>query len=358
MVTRYDFVEIKADVTEEGWIKDNPIVTRSGIFQYRTPDGKVRNEYRPETEVFKADSLITYLGKPITDGHNGLITKDNPKGIIGTIISSGVKDGDNVRAELIIHDPNKLGSRKELSCGYTCDLDDVQGEHNGQKYDCSQRNIRINHLAVVVKGRAGNAKLRLDSYDDGVNGLFEQENEMADVKLAVVKLDGIDYQASPEVINALNKRQEQLEEMKKKHDTLEAERDTLKADTAKHKEEIEKIKNDIKTEVTARAALDAIAKQYEMNLDEADTVADAKKKILSKLRPTLKLDGKSDEYIASAFDLTIEGEKEKNKSVSKQIEKTVTKADSNDGNKVVSAEDARSKMIAKMRGQHFQQKTA
>jgi hypothetical protein len=95
-----------------------------------------------------------------------------------------------------------------------------------------------------------------------------------------------------------------------------------------------------------------------MKLDEADSTTDAKKKILSKLRPTLKLDGKSDEYIDSAFDLTIDSEKEKNKSVSKQIEKTVTKADSNDGNKVVSAEDARSKMIAKMRGQHFQQKTA
>jgi uncharacterized protein len=262
-VARYDFIEIKAAVAPDtGWITDNPVVTRSGIFKYRMPDGTVRNEFRPETEVFNTDSLNTYRGVPITDGHNGLITKDNPKGIIGTIISTGTKDGDNVRAELIIHDPNKLGQRKELSCGYTCDLDDVQGEHNGQKYDCSQRNIRINHLAVVVKGRAGNAKLRLD-HDDAVNGLFEQENEMPDpVKLVVVKLDGIDYQASPEVINALNKRQEQLDEMKNKHDKLEAERDTLKADTAKHKEEIEKIKNDIKTEVTARAALDAIAKQY------------------------------------------------------------------------------------------------
>src|SRR3954468_23634705 len=354
MVTRYDFIELKANVTAEGWISDNPIVTRSGIFKYHMPDGKVRNEYRPEDEVFKADSLNTYRGVPITDGHNGLITKDNPKGIIGTVISHGVKDGDNVRAELIIHDPNKLGQRKELSCGYTCDLDDVPGEYNGIKYDCSQRNIRINHLAVVVKGRAGNAKLRLDS-DDAVNGLFEQENnDMAESKLVVVKLDGIDYQASPEVMNALTKREEALAELKKKHDIIEAERDTWKADTSKHKDEIEKIKNDIKTEMTARAALDAIAKQYEMKLDERDSIVDSKKKLLAKLRPTLKLDGKSDDYIASAFDLTIETENDKGKKVSGQIEKTVTKSDGSD--KVVSAEAARAKMIASMRGQHFQQK--
>src|SRR4051812_46725260 len=355
MTTRYDFIEIKADVSPDtGWIKDKPIVTRSGIFIYHMPNGKVQKEFRSAEEVFKADSLSTYQGVPITNGHNGLITKDNPNGIIGTVISPGVQDGDNVRAELIIHDPNKLGNRKELSCGYTCDLVPTPGEHNGQRYDYLQRNIRINHLAVVNKGRAGNARLRLDSCDDGVNGSFEQENEMADPKLVVVRLDDIEYQASPEVMNALTKRQEQLEELKKKHDIIEAERDTLKADTSKHKDEIEKIKNDIKTEMTARAALDAIAKQYEMKLDESDSVIDSKKKLLAKLRPTLKLDGKSDDYIASAFDLTIETESDKNKTVTKQLEKTTTKSDGSD--KVVSAEAARAKMIASMRGQHFQQK--
>jgi hypothetical protein len=357
MTTRYDFVEIKADVSPDtGWIKDNPIVTRSGIFVYHMPNGKVQKEYRSAEEVFKADSLATYRGVPITNGHNGLITKDNPNGIIGAVISPGAQDGDNVRAEVIIHDPNKLGQRKELSCGYTCDLDPTPGEFNGQHYDYAQRNIKINHLAVVVKGRAGNARLRLDS-NDGVSGSFEQENKMAETKLVTVKLDDIEYQASPEVVNALNKRQAALDELKSKHDKLEAERDTLKADTSKHKDELEKIKTDLKKEMEARATLETIAKQYEVKADEADDIVSIQKKVLAKLRPTLKLDGKSDEYIASAFDLTVESEKDKNKTVSKQISQT-QKADSSAGDKVVNAEDARSKMIAKMRGQHFQQKTA
>src|SRR4051812_4115979 len=358
MTTRYDFIEIKADVSPDtGWIKDKPIVTRSGIFIYHMPNGKVQKEFRSAEEVFKADSLSTYQGVPITNGHNGLITKDNPNGIIGTVISPGVQDGDNVRAELIIHDPNKLGNRKELSCGYTCDLVPTPGEHNGQRYDYLQRNIRINHLAVVNKGRAGNARLRLDSCDDGVNGSFEQENEMADPKLVVVRLDDIEYQASPEVAKALAKRQEALDDLKKKHDIIEAERDTLKADTSKHKDELEKIKSDIKKEMEARATLETIAKQYEVKADEADTIVIVQKKVLAKLRPTLKLDGKSDEYISSAFDLTIEADKDKTKKVSEQIQQT-QKSDSGDDKKVVGAEDARAKMIAKMRGQHFQQKTA
>lgn len=361
MTTRYDFIEIKADVSSDtGWIKDKPIVTRSGIFIYHMPNGKVQKEFRSPEEVFKVDSLSSYQGVPITNGHNGLITKDNPNGIIGTVISTGVQDGDNVRAELIIHDPNKLGNRKELSCGYTCDLDPTPGEHNGQRYDYQQRNIKINHLAVVNKGRAGNARLRLDSYDDGVSGSFEQENEMAEptVKLVTVKLDNIEYQASPEVVNALAAREKALDDLNKKHDALEAERDTLKADKEKHKTDLERIKDDMKREIAARATLDTIAKQYELKMDENDTIVDVQKKVLAKLRPTLKLDGKSDEYISSAFDLTIETDKDKGKSASKQIRET-QKADGDDkSGKVINAEDARSKMIAKMRGQHFQQKSA
>ena len=342
MVTRYDFIEIKAAISPDtGWITDNPIVTRAGIFQYRLPNGKVRRELRTAEEVFKADSLATYRGVPITDGHNGIITKDNAKGIIGTVISPGAQDGDNVRAELIIHDPNKLGQRKELSCGYTCDIDDTPGSYQGTDYDCLQRNIRINHLAVVVKGRAGNARLRLDS-DDAVNGLFEQENEMSEVKLAVVKLDNIDYQASPEVINALARRQEQLDALQRRFDSIEAERDTLKASAEKHKTDIEKAKDDTREEMKLRGQVEELAKQHSINFDEADSIIAVKKKVLGKLRPSLKLEEKSDEYVSSAFDLTIEAEAEKTKKVSKQIDKTKQRSDDN-ATETNSAESSRAK---------------
>src|SRR5580765_1773279 len=140
MVSRYDYIEIKADVSSEGWIKDKPVVTRAGIFEYRTLDGKIKKEFRPETEVFNTDSLSSLFGVPITDGHNGIITSNNAKGIIGTVLSPGVKEDENVTPEIIIHHANKLGKKRELSLGYTCDIKENKGTYNGQRYDCEQVN--------------------------------------------------------------------------------------------------------------------------------------------------------------------------------------------------------------------------
>src|SRR5690606_27126345 len=65
--------------------------------------------------------------------------------------------------------------KRELSCGYSCDLEHVPGEwidpRTGvaHRYDAIQRNIRGNHVAVVSKGRAGpEARVRLDSAEAGV----------------------------------------------------------------------------------------------------------------------------------------------------------------------------------------------
>lgn len=355
-VTRYDFIEIKAEVTKEGWIRDNPIVTRTGIFSYRLPNGKIRKELRTDEEVFKAESLASLRGIPITNEHNGLITKDNVKQVVGTVISEGKQDGKDVRSEIIIHDPSRIGTKKELSLGYVCVMDETPGLHEGEKYDAIQKSISYNHLACVNKGRAGNAKLRLDS-DDAVSGAFEMEDEMADTKLVVVKLDNIDYQAAPEVSNALNAARSDTVELKRKFDALEAERDSLKEKISKHEEEVSKIKTNMRDELKARTALEATLTQHEMKFDEKATDIDLKKLLITKLRPNIKLENKSDEYINSAYDLALEMNEDKNKKVSQQKQQTSNASEKQDS-KVVSAEDARAKMIAKMRDQHFQQKTA
>ena len=68
---RYDRVEITAEKTAEGFIRDKPIIGRSGILIYKKADGTERREYRPPEEAFKAESLASLKGKPITIGHNG-----------------------------------------------------------------------------------------------------------------------------------------------------------------------------------------------------------------------------------------------------------------------------------------------
>ena len=161
--------------TAEGYLIDRPILTSTGIFEYTNPDGSVRRELRLPEEVFAPESLKTYKGKPIIITHDaGLITKDNVhENAVGTILSEGYRNGNDVRAEIIIHDTDEMKSAglKELSLGYNLDLDETPGEWEGQPYDAVQRNIVINHLALVLEARAGEqARLNIDSRDRKMKG--------------------------------------------------------------------------------------------------------------------------------------------------------------------------------------------
>lgn len=170
-VYRLDSIPLSATYwTKEGYLKDEPIVTSVGIFEYLNQDGSKRRELRLPEEVFDPASLASYEGKPIIITHNaGEVDKNNvQREHIGTILSPGIQDGNDVRAKIVIHntDAMKRSGMRELSLGYSLDLDERPGTWNGQPYDAIQRNIRINHLALVQNARAGDqARLNIDSRD-------------------------------------------------------------------------------------------------------------------------------------------------------------------------------------------------
>ncbi len=172
-VIRLDSIPLtRASFTPEGYLKDRPILTSTGIFEYTNPDGSVRRELRLPEDVFNAESLASYKGKPIIITHDaGLVTKDNVhEHQIGTILTEGYRSGSDVRAEIIIHDADEMQDcgLKELSLGYNLTLDETPGVWNGQPYDAIQRDIRINHLALVREARAGEqARLNIDSREPG-----------------------------------------------------------------------------------------------------------------------------------------------------------------------------------------------
>lgn len=171
-VKRLDSVPLeKVEYTPEGFLIDHPIVTSVGVFEYTNPDGSIRRELRLPENVFDEKSLATYEGKPVIITHDaGRVDKDNvTEEIVGTILSKGEPDGDDVRAKIIIHDIDavKKSGLRELSLGYDLVLDETPGEWNGQKYDAIQTEIVINHLAIVREARAGEqARLNIDSTEN------------------------------------------------------------------------------------------------------------------------------------------------------------------------------------------------
>jgi hypothetical protein len=196
--------------TDEGYLIDHPVVTTCGIFEYRNEDGSTRRELRLPEYVFDEKSLASYKGKPIIITHDaGEVDKENVRREqIGTIMSEGYRDGENVRCEIIIHDTNALKKcgLKELSLGYSLDTDDTPGVYKGEKYDCIQKNIEINHLALVAEARAGEtARLNIDGRDgegDDIQILKGGKLIMYKQNKKGQRSDGDDFGLTPEELEA------------------------------------------------------------------------------------------------------------------------------------------------------------
>ena len=234
MMQRFDNVAFKATKTDEGFIRDTPIVGRTGILVYRNADGTERREYRPPEEAFKADSLASLMGKPITIGHKAFVTAGNAAQVapVGSVLSAGRQDGNAIRADIVIY--NLDTDARELSCGYSLNLDETPGiTPEGEHYDAIQRNIVYNHVALVPQGRAGIARLNMD----GSQIIDDERNENDMAEMTKIRLDsGIEYECAPEVKVEIEKMRKDSAEAKKAHDTLQAKFDALEAELAKEKE--------------------------------------------------------------------------------------------------------------------------
>ena len=119
--------------------------------------------FRPPEEVFSADAMASVEGKPLTLNHppnNEFVGPDNIQDLSYGHVQNirkgkeALESGDwPLIGDIIITREPLLsqienGARPELSCGYEYELD-----RDGD--NLLQTAIRINHIAVVPKGRAG-----------------------------------------------------------------------------------------------------------------------------------------------------------------------------------------------------------
>jgi HK97 family phage prohead protease len=196
----------KFERTQVGGIRVKARLTRTGILEYRRPDGTIRRELRLPTEVFNSDSLATLSGASVTDieHHRGLLDVSNwREATLGTTIEVR-KDGNYVAADLLINDPGAIadienGRLHDISCGYRCRLEPTPGVWNGERYDAIQRDIRYNHVAVLPRGRGragADVSLRLDSK---AAECVESDATTKEQNMKVIRIDGKDIEYGSEV---------------------------------------------------------------------------------------------------------------------------------------------------------------
>lgn len=241
-VARFDRGQVKGDafITDEGYIKANAIVTRTGVFLYKNPDGTIRKELRHPDQVFKIDSLDTMKMIPVTNGHpqERLVTAENAKRLaIGYTGETITQDGEFVLSNLLITDLASVKdvterNRRELSLGYTVDLIPEEGSYEGQPYNFRQTNIKYNHLSIVDNARAGSeARIALDSFD--AEEILIEEANMAKRK---VKIDDDEILMEDNVAN-------QVEQLLARVANLEAERSRIAEERDRLAAELSSIKN-------------------------------------------------------------------------------------------------------------------
>lgn len=309
MPIRYDRAPIKATRTPEGFVQDSPVLSRVGVFEYRQPNGTVRKEYRPAEEVFHADHLASISHKPITDEHHGRITGTNARGkTIGSTTSPGRQDGENLVGDIVIFDGAATDAKRELSLGYELELDETPGEFNGIRYDAVQRKLRVNHLALVSKGRAGNARLNLDAADAISFNPGEEDDTMPMIK---VRLDsGIEYDAAPEVGVALAAAQAAVATQKDRADAAEAARDKLQAQVDGHPAALEEARKTARADSAARLKLESDASGLGVKFAQDAKDDEIRTAVIKHVRgDSVDLAGKSAAYLEVAYDLALEAGK-------------------------------------------------
>lgn len=324
-VIRYDSAELKAHEDGDGFLYDSPVVARTGVLVYRNADGTVRRELRTREDATSNAFLQSMIGKPIIITHKaGMVNSHSAKGnVVGTMLASR-QDGIKTITDIVIHDGEaiklaKQNIARELSLGYRLELEKRAGYYNAdsdeisdspkpgfEPFDVIQRNIRVNHLALVRRARAGNvARLNLDG-DEIINDLGEN--------LMKIKLpNGTEVEVTEDVGNAFNEQATRLDGISAELSTTKgtllavgAERDQLKGEVNGFEDKLKKVRLDAVEELKAT---DALIKSVSHKVTDVDGKSDVEIKtaFLKAVMPSINLDGMEEAAINGAFAVALTG---------------------------------------------------
>lgn len=290
-------------------------VSKTGTQEYRRRELGLDGDpnavvvvYRPPDEVFAADSLASFNGADITVHHpNELVNARNyRKTSVGMIRGAGRPDGSFVVADLVVKDAGAIQMIEaqgyvELSAGYTAEYVHEPGTtDDGTEYEYVQRDIRINHAALLPAGaaRAGRQARIFDNQPKG--------KTMSKITLDSGRSVEIQDEAAAALVS------DYIDRLQKKITDATAELDKRQATIDAQAEQVQDLKaKTADDQITARlgAVMDARAKAEKvapgMTVDSIDPL-EIQRAALAKVRPAVKWADQSAAYVQAAFDLAVE----------------------------------------------------
>lgn len=178
----------KRTIRDSGELIAPCTIARTGVMHYRARDlGSLFADRDPmdvikvmttAEELFAADSLESYRSCPITLNH----PRDEKGNQIDVDLSNNKKlqkgmlegmpfrdENDCLAGNIVVNDEDTISlvddGYDQLSSGHKCRLVRVEGK----EWDAEKTQIRANHIAIVKKGRAGNARIADEDDLDDLN---------------------------------------------------------------------------------------------------------------------------------------------------------------------------------------------
>lgn len=308
-------------LTPEGFLCVKGIAARTGVYQYVSTEldlpgpQRIVNVYRSPEEVFSPESMATYIDKDVTNDHpEDLVNSTTFKEVSVGHVRGVERDGDNLIVDMIIKDQSAIddiqSGKAELSPGYTAEYVEQPGTApDGTAYEFVQRDIKINHNAVVDAARAGKVARIFDHKPKGIPTMATRKLFLDSKKTLSVVLD---EEHAVIVEDGIAKLMKSLDEANDRADKAEATKD----EAEEKLEEAKKATSDAAIGVRVKQTLDTIASASKIvkNFDSKGLVSplEIKRAALAQLKPTRDWAGKSEAYITAAFDSAEEDAKETN----------------------------------------------
>lgn len=180
--TRFDLARLDApQELPDGSLRVPARVAKVGVLTYTDGEGNSWGELVPPETLFDSASMASLRGAAVVDLHPSRVTLENrrelQRGHVGDVIK---RDGAYLSVDSVyVTDPDEIalvksGQRRDVSCGYDCELDETPGVFDGVPYQRVQRSRVYNHLGLGPAGwgRAGtDVALKVDGASSDARAL-------------------------------------------------------------------------------------------------------------------------------------------------------------------------------------------
>ncbi|QHJ77767.1 MAG: hypothetical protein [Bacteriophage sp.] len=297
-------------MSDEGFMHVPAKVARTGIQEYLARElglpgdpNRIVKVMRPEDSVFDDAYLQSFDGTDVTLDHppEFVSSKNYQQYSRGTVKGAGRRDGDWIECNLVVKDNAAIRAiqdgKAEVSVGYSSMYDDNVPE--GADYEFVQRDMRVNHVAIVDRARAG-----------GLARIYDhQRGQTMPVMITTDSGREIDA-ANPENASLVA---DAYDRATKRAVDAEAITEALKAKVDSQNEQITALKEQTsdtaiaeRVSKIAKATADArkIAGE-KFTSDSLDTL-EIQRAALTVVRPKIQWADKDAAYVQAAFDMALE----------------------------------------------------